>query len=46
MVRTRLEKMKPPADLIEHYRGGNVLREIDGERALDSVTADLLEALA
>ncbi|HCV00789.1 MAG TPA: adenylate kinase [Dehalococcoidia bacterium] len=45
VVRTRLEKMKPPADLIEHYREAHVLSEIDGERALDSVTADLLEAL-
>lgn len=45
VVRTRLEKMKPPADLLEHYRASSVLREIDGERDLDSVTADLLEAL-
>ena len=45
VVRTRLEKMKPPADLIERYREAAVLREIDGERALDAVTASLLEAL-
>ncbi|MYH67070.1 MAG: adenylate kinase [Dehalococcoidia bacterium] len=45
VVRTRLEKMKPPADLLDHYRGAGVLREIDGERDLDAVTADLLEAL-
>ena len=45
VVRTRLEKMKPPADLIEHYRRADALREIDGERDLDAVTADLLEAL-
>ena len=45
VVRTRLEKMKPPADLIGHYRDANVLREIDGERDLDSVTADLMKAL-
>ncbi|MXZ88254.1 MAG: adenylate kinase [Dehalococcoidia bacterium] len=45
VVRTRLEKMKPPADLLEHYRVAGVLREIDGERDLDAVTADLLEAL-
>ncbi|MXY72077.1 MAG: adenylate kinase [Dehalococcoidia bacterium] len=45
VVRTRLEKMKPPADLIGHYRDADVLREIDGKRDLDSVTADLLEAL-
>ncbi|GAB4334699.1 MAG: adenylate kinase [Dehalococcoidia bacterium] len=45
VVRTRLETMKPPADLIEHYRAAGVLREIDGKRPLDEVTADLLEAL-
>ena len=45
VVRTRLEKMKPPADLVGHYRDAGVLREIDGERDLDAVTADLLEAL-
>ena len=45
VVRTRLERMKPPADLLDHYRKAGVLREIDGERDLDSVTTDLLEAL-
>jgi adenylate kinase len=45
VVRTRLEKQKPPADLIQHYRQAGVLREIDGQRSLDDVTAALLEAL-
>jgi adenylate kinase len=45
VVRTRLEKQKPPADLIEHYRTAGVLREIDGEQSLDDVTRDLLEAI-
>jgi adenylate kinase len=45
VVRTRLEKQKPPADLIDHYRAASSLREIDGERSLDDVTASLLEAL-
>lgn len=45
VVRTRLEKQKPPADLIEHYRKAGALREIDGERPLDDVTKSLLEAL-
>ncbi|MCL6643426.1 MAG: adenylate kinase [Dehalococcoidia bacterium] len=45
VVRARLEKQKPPADLIEHYRKAGVLREIDGERPLDEVTAALLEAI-
>lgn len=45
VVRNRLEKQKPPAELIEHYRAAGVLREIDGERSLDEVTAALLEAI-
>jgi adenylate kinase len=45
VVRTRLDKQKPPAALIDHYRMAGVLREIDGERPLDDVTAALLEAI-
>jgi adenylate kinase len=45
VVRNRLEKQKPPAELIEHYRAAGVLREIDGEQSLDEVTALLLEAI-
>ncbi len=45
VVHARLEKQKPPADLIEHYRKAGVLREIDGQRSLDDVTSALLEAL-
>jgi adenylate kinase len=45
VVRNRLEKQKPPADLIEHYRRAGVLREIDGQRSLDDVTAALMEAI-
>ncbi|MEO9255950.1 MAG: adenylate kinase, partial [Tepidiformaceae bacterium] len=30
VVRNRLEKQKPPSDLVEHYRTACVLREIDG----------------
>ncbi len=45
VVRTRLEKQKPPADLIAHYRAAGVLKEIDGERGLDDVTAALLKAI-
>ena len=45
VVRARLEKQKPPAGLIEHYRQAGVLKEIDGERSLDDVTASLLEAI-
>ena len=45
VVRTRLEKQKPAAGLIEHYRSGGTLREIDGQQSIDEVTAELLEAL-
>ena len=45
VVRNRLEKQKPPADLIAHYRAAGVLTEIDGERGLDDVTAALLKAI-
>lgn len=45
VVATRLQKQKPPEELIQHYRAAGTLREIDGERFLDDVTASLLEAL-
>lgn len=45
VVRERLQKQKPPADLIQHYRQAGVLREIDGQRPLDEVTQALLEAI-
>ncbi len=45
VVRTRIERQKPPAALIGHYRDAGALREVDGERDLDAVTDGLLEAL-
>jgi len=45
VVRARLEKQKPPVDLIQHYRDAGVLTEIDGQRSLDDVTKSLLEAI-
>ncbi len=45
VVSARLEKQKPPLALIDHYRKAGVLREIDGQRSLDDVTKDLLEAI-
>ena len=45
VVLSRLEKQKPPAALIEHYRSGGVLTEINGEQSLDTVTKALLEAI-
>jgi len=45
VVQSRLEKQKPPAALIDHYRDAGVLTEIDGEQPLDAVTEALLAAL-
>lgn len=45
VVIARLEKQKPPAALIEHYRAAGILTEIDGQQSLDAVTAALLEAI-
>lgn len=45
VVQSRLEKQKPPAELIEHYRKAGVLKKINGEQSLDAVTAALLEAI-
>lgn len=45
VVQSRLEKQKPPAGLIDHYRKAGVLKEIDGEQSLDAVTDALLEAI-
>ena len=45
VVIARLEKQKPPAALIVHYRAAGILTEIDGQQSLDAVTAALLEAI-
>jgi adenylate kinase len=45
VVRSRLEKQKPPAGLIDHYRKASSLREIDGQQPLDAVTEALLATL-
>ncbi len=45
VVRSRLEKQKPPEELIDHYRKAGVLHEIDGQKPIDEVTPLLLEAL-
>lgn len=42
VVRSRLETMKPPSDLIDHYKNAGLLSEFNGMRSLDEVTADLL----
>jgi adenylate kinase len=44
-VRARLEQQKPPAEMIEHYREGGKLVEIDGQQDVEGVTEDLVTAL-
>lgn len=44
-VRARLEKQKPPADLIDHYRGQAKLRDIQGSQPIEAVTRDLVAAI-
>ena len=44
-VRTRLETMKPPLDILKHYRKAGKLRELDGMQSVENVTRDLLQAL-
>lgn len=44
-VRRRLETMKPPAEMVAHYERAGKLREIDGLRPVDEVTAELLKEI-
>lgn len=44
-VRTRLDTMKPPADMLAHYRQSKKLCEVDGMQSVERVTADLLDCL-
>jgi adenylate kinase len=45
-VKTRIEEyMKNTAPLIAHYQGQGLLVEINGEQAIENVTADLLAAV-
>ena len=44
-VRVRLETMKPPADMLKHYRTSGKLCEVDGMQPIERVTADLLACL-
>ena len=40
-VRSRLEKQKPPAEMIEHYRAQGRLVDIDGMQDVDQVTQQI-----
>jgi adenylate kinase len=44
-VRARLEKQKPPPDLIGYYRGQGKLKDVDGSRSVEAVTEDLAAAI-
>ena len=45
-VRARLQKQKPPADLLSHYRSQAKLTDIDGEQQVEAVTRALLDGVA
>ena len=44
-IRVRLEKQKPSAELLDHYRSAGKLREVDGLPDVDTVTASILAVL-
>jgi adenylate kinase len=44
-IRVRLEKQKPPEELLAHYREAGKLRDVDGLPAIPLVTESILEAL-
>jgi adenylate kinase len=44
-IRVRLEKQKPPADLLDHYRKAGKLRDIDGVPEIPFVTAAIMRTL-
>jgi adenylate kinase len=45
VVRQRLEKQRPPAELLAHYRAQGKLVEVNGEQDVDRVTQELLESI-
>ena len=44
-IRTRLEVQKPPAELLEHYRSGGKLKDVDGLPEIPFVTMAIMNAL-
>jgi adenylate kinase len=44
-MRVRLEKQKPPIELLDHYRSQAKLREVDGIPEISEVTKAILRAL-
>jgi adenylate kinase len=45
VARQRLERQRPPQDLLAYYRDQGLLREVNGEQHVDAVTRDLLAAI-
>jgi adenylate kinase len=45
VVRSRLQTMKPPADMLDYYKAQQKLRTINGEQPREDVTRDLLAVL-
>jgi adenylate kinase len=44
-IKVRLEKQKPPAELLEHYRDAGKLKDIDGLPEIPFVTMAIMKAL-
>jgi len=44
-IRVRLEKQKPPADLLDHYRKAGKLKDVDGVPEIPAVTTAILAVL-
>jgi adenylate kinase len=44
-IRVRLEKQKPPSDLLAHYRSAGKLKDVDGQPGVEEVTAAIASAL-
>lgn len=44
-IRVRLEKQKPPAELLKHYRDAGKLKDVDGLPEIPFVTMAIMKAL-
>ncbi len=45
VVRTRLQRQRPPEEMLAYYRQQGKLVEINGEQEMEAVTRDLLDAI-
>jgi adenylate kinase len=44
-VRARLEKQKPPQELLDYFHVQGIYSEVNGEQPLDAVTADIAKII-